>query len=98
MKSLMSTPRFCAHPEFGLPPEVVQQWCELVRARTICLENPPAVEYKRDPEDAPFLAAAIATAADYLITGDKDLIAAQSLIDTKIVTAAEFAGLFLVAG
>jgi putative PIN family toxin of toxin-antitoxin system len=31
-------------------------------------------DFPRDPKDAPFLAAAVAWRADFLISGDKDLL------------------------
>ena len=33
--------------------------------------------FPRDPKDVPFIAAALASEADYLITGDKDLLDEQ---------------------
>jgi predicted nucleic acid-binding protein len=53
--------------------------------------------FPRDPKDIPFLAAAVATNADYLITGDKDLLSARGSIATRIVTVAEFASEFHIA-
>lgn len=47
-------------PKFALPPEEIQRWTDLVQFRTICVGSPPAIEFLRDPKDAPFLAAAIA--------------------------------------
>jgi putative PIN family toxin of toxin-antitoxin system len=78
-------------PKFALPAEVLQRWSELVQSRTICVSSPPQVEFLRDPKDAPFLAAAIASSAEYLITGDRDLLQAQSLVSTRIVTVADMA-------
>lgn len=78
-------------PKFALPAELLQRWTELVQSRTVCISSPPIVEFARDPKDAPFLAAAIATSADYLITGDRDLLQAQPLVATRIVTPAEIA-------
>ena len=45
----------------------------------------------RDPKDAIFLVAAIATGAEFLINGDKDLLESTVSIATRIVSAAEFA-------
>ena len=78
-------------PKFALPAEILERWTDLVQSRTVCVNSPPAVEFARDPKDAPFLAAAIATSAEYLITGDRDLLQAQALVSTRIVTAAEMA-------
>ena len=46
---------------------------------------------ERDPKDAIFLAAAVAASADFLITGDNDLLQAKASVTTRIVTVAEFA-------
>jgi len=78
-------------PKFVLAPEDLQRWIDLVQARTICVSSPPSISFARDPKDAPFLAAAIATSADYLITG------AQSLVQTRMVTVLEFARSFEIA-
>ncbi|MBI1904183.1 MAG: putative toxin-antitoxin system toxin component, PIN family [Planctomycetia bacterium] len=48
-------------------------------------------DFPRDPKDAPILAAALATGAEFLITGDRDLLDARGAIATRIVTVAEFA-------
>ena len=56
-------------PKFGLTAEILKQWIELVESRTIGVPTPSIqVSFPRDPNDAPFLAAAISSAADYLIT------------------------------
>ena len=83
-------------PKFALPAELLQRWMDLIQSRTVCVGSPPAVEFARDPKDAPFLAAAIATSAEYLITGDRDLLQAQALVSTRIVTAAEMAQILQV--
>ncbi len=44
----------------------------------------------RDRADAPFLSCAVATDADFIISGDKDLLALGSFRNIHIVTAAAF--------
>jgi putative PIN family toxin of toxin-antitoxin system len=83
-------------PKFALTEELLDRWMALVHARTVPVPSPPAVSFPRDPKDAPFLAAAISAGADYLITGDKDLLQAQSLTQAKILAAADFARLFSI--
>ena len=78
-------------PKFALSAEVLQRWTDLVQSRTVCIVSPPAIEFPRDPKDALFLAAAIATNAEYLITGDRDLFQVQAVVATRIVTPAEMA-------
>ena len=48
------------------------------------------VEVPRDPQDVPVLATLVAGGADYLVTGDKDLLTLGH--DYPIVTPVEFAG------
>lgn len=79
-------------PKFGLSVESLQRWTELIELRTIVVAMPTTgVQFLRDPKDAPFLAAAISTAASFLITGDRDLIQLKGTLPTHIVTVAEFA-------
>jgi len=62
-------------PRFGLDPQTLDRWAELLLMRTVNVGGPPKVlDFPRDPKDAPFLAAALAAHADFLVTGDKDLL------------------------
>jgi putative PIN family toxin of toxin-antitoxin system len=79
-------------PKFHLSSEVLQDWTSLVRLRTITIPSPPiGLRLPRDPTDEIFLAAAVASQADYLITGDKDLLQSRLMLRTRILTPAEFA-------
>jgi putative PIN family toxin of toxin-antitoxin system len=49
----------------------------------------------RDPDDDPILSCAIAASADYLVTGDDDLLALREFRGIRIVTPRDFE-LFLV--
>lgn len=91
--------RVLARPKFGLSPESQRAWVALVESRSLTLDAQPlpAVELPRDPRDEPFLAAALACGADFLITGDRDLLDAPHPPATRVVTAAEFASLFGIA-
>jgi len=78
-------------PKFNLPAAVVEHWSELIGMRTVLVAGAPTdVSFPRDPKDAPFLAAALASDADYLISGDKDLLSVRGTLATRIVTVAEF--------
>jgi putative PIN family toxin of toxin-antitoxin system len=44
----------------------------------------------RDPDDDKFIACAVSGLADFLLTGDKDLIALKSYKNVKIIRASEF--------
>jgi putative PIN family toxin of toxin-antitoxin system len=82
-------------PKFGFSDDVIAQWSELLSMRTVNIGNPPSTpEFPRDPKDAPFLAAALFGQAEFLITGDKDLLSAAKTIATRVVTVTEFAAEF----
>jgi putative PIN family toxin of toxin-antitoxin system len=85
-------------PKFGLEEQTLKRWAELIEMRTVNVGSPPTVpDFPRDPKDAPFLAAALAARADFLITGDKCLLQAKNIISTRIVTVAEFSTEFQIA-
>ncbi len=48
------------------------------------------VKASRDPEDDKFLAAALEAQADYIVTGDKDLLDLKAYKNVRIVTPARF--------
>ncbi len=82
-------------PRFGLLPEVIRQWAELLELRTVLISSPASqVAVPRDPKDAPFLSAALAAEADFLVTGDRDLLQSKGVVSTRIVRVAEFADEF----
>lgn len=79
--------------------DLLEPWAALFDLRTILVPAPTGgIELTRDPKDVPFLACAITNAADFLITGDKDLLEAKLSILTHIVTVAEFASVCSIAG
>jgi len=85
-------------PKFALDDKVLAHWIELLAMRTVNVGNPPTPsDFPRDPKDAPFLAAALATSANFLITGDRDLLDAKDVVATRIVTAAEFSREFQIS-
>lgn len=82
-------------PRFGLPTEVVQRWTELIAMRAILVPSPTSdLRFPRDPKDLLFLSAAVAENADFLITGDHDLLQAKGVVSTRITTVADFAAEF----
>lgn len=52
----------------------------------VVVHEPPALPDCRDPFDRPFLALAVAGAADALVTGDADLLALASDFSVPIIT------------
>ena len=84
------------YPKFSLVPDEIQSiieseilpFFEVVeikkRVKGIC----------RDPEDDKFIACAVSGSADFLITGDKDLIDLKSYETVEIIKASEFLKIF----
>lgn len=62
---------------------VLDSFVDFVKVKT-------KVSVCRDPKDDFLLALAIDGKADYLITGDKDLLTLESFENTQIVTLSEF--------
>jgi putative PIN family toxin of toxin-antitoxin system len=93
---LISTPtadeliRELAYPKFKLDPAEQNElladylpWC-----RTVAIpDKPPRTPPCRDPFDIPFLQLAVVGKADYLATGDTDLLNIKAKTGFRIVTA-----------
>jgi len=61
-------------------------FCETMRMSVKLPEIPQC----RDPYDEPFLHLAIFGRADYLVTGDRDILSLANVFDCPIVTAEQF--------
>ena len=86
-----------ARPKFKVAAAIQQRWKALIEDVTIRVLPTTPLPFPRDPKDELFIAAALASDADYLITGDKDLLDEQPLVSTQILRPAEFARLFAIA-
>jgi putative PIN family toxin of toxin-antitoxin system len=85
--------RALGYPKFGLTDaerdELLADYLPYCTVVTIP-PKPPAVPRCRDPFDLPFLHLAAHGKADYLVTGDRDLLALQGQLRCEIVTADAF--------
>lgn len=74
-----------------LPPATCKAIVELYTTRATCLvpATLPA-DLCRDPDDIPVLGLTVSAKADYLITGDKDLLILKRFKKARIVTPREF--------
>lgn len=85
--------RVLSYPKFRLEPA---QQCELLGdyvAYAVAVRMParsPRTPDCRDPADAPFLQLAMTGRADFLVTGDRDLLELAPRFARAIVTPAEF--------
>ena len=89
--------RVLAYPKFKLTPIEREDlladylpFCETVKMPIELPHIPPC----RDPNDEPFLHLAIVGAADYLVTGDRDLLTLADVFNCPIVTAERFLEMF----
>jgi putative PIN family toxin of toxin-antitoxin system len=80
-----------ARPKFKVPDAIQQRWTAFIEEVTIRIEPSTDPTFPRDPKDEFFIAAALASDADYLITGDKDLLDEKLLVSTRILRPADFA-------
>jgi putative PIN family toxin of toxin-antitoxin system len=85
--------RALAYPNFRLSVEERQElladylpYCTTVHMPA----RPPRTPPCRDPFDVPFLQLAVAGKADYLVTGDLDLLSLAGDFSRPIITAEEF--------
>ena len=86
-----------ARPKFKIPSAVQRRFSDFIETVTIRVEPTTPLPFPRDPKDELFIAAALASDADFLITGDKDLLGEKPLVSTQIVRPSEFARLFRIA-
>lgn len=66
------------------------RWFELLDQMTINVDVDIELEFARDRKDAKFLACALASDADFLITGDRDFTQAEKLVNTTIISVSLF--------
>lgn len=79
-----------ARDKFALPPEILQKWREIFEQCAATVKIDIEIDFPRDQKDAKFLECALATEADYLITGDKDFEEARKLVQTTIISVSQF--------
>lgn len=74
----------------NITPEQIKKFLDLVYNNTICIEINRQFNICRDSKDNMFLDAAFACNADYIISGDKDLLSLNSFQFTKIILPSQF--------
>lgn len=70
--------------------EIAKKWCTLVIENCPILEDKNYIKICRDPDDNKFLDCALTGKADYLVSGDKDLLSLNKIETIKIITPAKF--------
>ena len=79
---------------YSLDLQSVQSLLDLLVARAITVSEKGLVSPElRDPKDNPILACAVEGGADYIVTGDRDLLVLERFQGIPIVSPAAFAAL-----
>ena len=84
-----------SRPKLKLPDDVKAEWLEKIETIPILVYVDLNVDFPRDQKDAKFLACAIASHADFLITGDHDFDEVQPMGKTLIISVSLFNELLL---
>ena len=71
-------------------PELLNQWSVFILENIELTKDQSIFKICRDPDDNKFLNCTMSAEADYLITGDKDLLSLKDKVSVKIVSAQEF--------
>lgn len=66
------------------------QYLAILRREADIVQSDDVVDIVRDPDDDKFLEVALAGDADYVVSGDRDLLDLESFRGTNIVTPDEF--------
>ncbi|HTG17245.1 MAG TPA: putative toxin-antitoxin system toxin component, PIN family [Blastocatellia bacterium] len=79
-----------ARKKFGLAEELLQRWYKILESLTLSVDIDIEVEFARDRNDAKFVACALASDAQFLITGDRDFTQAEKLMNTTVISVSLF--------
>ncbi len=71
--------------KFNLPSHILQRWFSIFDQVATNITVTLDISFPRDQKDAKFLACALTSDADFLITGDRDFEDAQKMVNTKII-------------
>ncbi len=74
----------------GTKPELVAHWLLLIAQNAHIVEIKKQFDLCRDPDDNKFIDAAISFAADYIITGDNDLLDLENVMNVQIIRPRNF--------
>jgi uncharacterized protein len=85
-----------SRPKLKLSETTKTEWFETIDLAVSLINVNIMFDFPRDRKDAKFLACAIVSGANYLITGNRDFEDAPDLGTTKIVTVSQFLDLIAV--
>ncbi len=87
---IMEYKEVLSRPKFKLTDEVRASWFEIIDTFATLIDVNVSIDFPRDTKDAKFLACALASEVDFLITGDSDFNQAQTLVNTTIISVSLF--------
>jgi uncharacterized protein len=79
--------------KYPIPPQDLEAFLHLLRADALLLPEGKGPGVCRDPDDDSLLGCAAAGSANYLVSGDRDLLAVGRYQGVTILTAREFLAL-----
>lgn len=89
--TLMELAHVLDYPKFGFTEDEKTGFYVAILSRTTVLQPEETVsEIESDPDDNAFLSCAIAGSAEFIVSGDKDLLDLGSFHGIPIVTPAQF--------
>lgn len=77
-------------PELGIPPEEIKAAFKLLRRRASVIRPKHRINICRDPSDDLVLECAVSGRADWIVTGDQDLLVLHPFRGISIVSPQEF--------
>jgi uncharacterized protein len=90
LKEKLSSPKFAKITKGKVPNSEVEQYLLDYINESQFVEPSQVVKICRDSDDDMFLELALEIGADYILTGDKDLLSIGQFENTKISTMADF--------
>ena len=87
---LMEYKGVLSRPRFKLSSTQQERWFTVLEEATTSVGVNAETNFPRDQKDAKFLNCALASKADFFITGDRDFSEAQELIETTIISVSLF--------
>jgi len=79
-----------SRPRFKLTAAQQERWSQVLEEATTLVSVNIKTNFPRNQKDVKFLSCAVASEADFLITGDRELREAQDLIETTIISVSLF--------
>jgi putative PIN family toxin of toxin-antitoxin system len=86
LESRLWRPKFDRYLSMDIRHALLHDWAAVAHWVVV---NDDSARYSRDADDVKFIHAALAGAADWLITGDKDLLALRRVQDVHILSPAD---------